>query len=363
MRLIGILILAASSAITAGNLTVDGSITSQTAYVFPDGTEQTTAASVILSPSPENVITVAKSGSDHSNLVSAIAAANSASDENPILVIIHPGNYDIGGTTLVIPPYVQVVGSGVESTVIRGKPTGGVSGGVIKMSLFSGLKNLTIINESNTEEESVGLLIADVVNGTTPNSVNQQHRRYNVVIDNVHVVSIFDVLIATPNFHVNIPIHISNSRYILIRDSHVDAWALPGSISTQIGNYGINLSGSTKIDVKDTVIRSVGGADTRGLVLQNLSEIVVDGAHITGIAGQNFNYGINDVSGSSNVIRNSYIEGGHSAVRVSNNGHIRLLSNHLYPRNGAAVVKSGGGATASCVSTVDNNFNVLPSSC
>jgi hypothetical protein len=66
-----------------------------------------------------NVIVVAKSGGDFTDLIQALAAITDASESNPYLVKVMPGVYDLS-TNLTIPSYVEIEGAGEIVTKIKG---------------------------------------------------------------------------------------------------------------------------------------------------------------------------------------------------------------------------------------------------
>jgi hypothetical protein len=54
------------------------------------------------------------------NLLNALAGIVDATSAKPYVLRLQPGIYDIGGTALVMKPYVDIEGSGQQSTIIRG---------------------------------------------------------------------------------------------------------------------------------------------------------------------------------------------------------------------------------------------------
>ena len=86
----------------------------------PAGANGATAASsflrtIVVSPSTP---TPAGNGAV---LASALAAITGSAVTNPYLVWIEPGVYDLGTTQLTIPSYVDVQGSGQDTTTIEGE--------------------------------------------------------------------------------------------------------------------------------------------------------------------------------------------------------------------------------------------------
>lgn len=65
-----------------------------------------------------NVVVVAKSGGDYSNIQAAINSITGASETNPYLVKIMPGTYNISTESITTKPYVNIEGSGANLTKI-----------------------------------------------------------------------------------------------------------------------------------------------------------------------------------------------------------------------------------------------------
>jgi len=66
-----------------------------------------------------NVLVVSKSGGDFSDPVSAANSITDASANNPYLIKVMPGVYDSGPDGIVLPDYVDLEGSGENTTVLR----------------------------------------------------------------------------------------------------------------------------------------------------------------------------------------------------------------------------------------------------
>lgn len=122
-------------------ITIDGS-----QIQFPDGSKQTTAPNdyssrtVILKPV---VGFPALSGTNLRNALAGITATAAF----PAQVILEPGTYDVGNTTLTIPANVSVSGAGIDVTVIRGNPG---SGYVVETSGSNFISDLTIRHKGGT---------------------------------------------------------------------------------------------------------------------------------------------------------------------------------------------------------------------
>lgn len=101
---------------------------------------------VIVSPVPGDPV------ASGTALRNALAGISSPSATNRWLLKIEPGTYDVGGTSLVMRPYVDVEGSGIEATTIKGNGDA------------SGFENATIAGAENTE---LRLLTVQAIGSTT----------------------------------------------------------------------------------------------------------------------------------------------------------------------------------------------------
>lgn len=67
-----------------------------------------------------NVVVVAKGGGDFTDPLAAVNSITNASSDNPYLVKIAPGKYDIGAQVINLPSFVDIEGSGEDTTSIVG---------------------------------------------------------------------------------------------------------------------------------------------------------------------------------------------------------------------------------------------------
>lgn len=87
-----------------------------------------------------NVVVVAPSGGDFTSPVDALNAITNASATNPYLVKIMPGVYDIGTSSVQMKEYVDIEGSGENTTWINGS----VQSGVIRGASNAEIRFLTV---------------------------------------------------------------------------------------------------------------------------------------------------------------------------------------------------------------------------
>jgi YVTN family beta-propeller protein len=91
---------------------------------------------------------VAQSGGNYSNPATAMGGyaswCGTPSESNPCLLKIMPGVYNIGASSVVMQPYIDIEGSGENVTLIQGNPAGGW--GVVDGANNAELRFLTVKN-------------------------------------------------------------------------------------------------------------------------------------------------------------------------------------------------------------------------
>ena len=94
-----------------------------------------------------NVVTVAKSGGDYTDPLSAVNSIKDASETKPYLVFIAPGIYNLD-RALTMKPHVSVRGSGSRNTILTGSISGAASvdAALVLAASESELSNLTMEN-------------------------------------------------------------------------------------------------------------------------------------------------------------------------------------------------------------------------
>lgn len=90
-----------------------------------------------------NVIVVAKSGGDYSDPYEAVNSITNASATNPYLVKIMPGVYDIGANSIQMKSFVDIEGSGENTTRILGG-IGTTDGALLQGASDAELSHLTL---------------------------------------------------------------------------------------------------------------------------------------------------------------------------------------------------------------------------
>jgi hypothetical protein len=120
--------------------------TGATGAIGPQGPkgDPTLVRTVFVSPIPGNP------GASGAVLVSALNGVSGATAANPYVLKIEPGVYDIGGTVLMMKPYVDVEGSGRGVTRVLGSAFA-----TVQLAANAELRNLTATNQSAVTSSGV----------------------------------------------------------------------------------------------------------------------------------------------------------------------------------------------------------------
>ena len=191
-------------------------------------------------------------------LLAAVTSIADNSASKPYLIKVEPGVYDVGSTMLVMKPWVDIEGSGQQTTVIQGvgNNDGNLVTGVVKGASNAEIRNLQVKSSGASFPISIGIV-----------SFEADPR-----VRDVTVVSSG----ATTNWGLRI-VNTGGGRSI-VDDVTVE---VPGGSTA----YGIVVRGNAQAIIEDTRIRVSNSADANGIFIGNGSapvEIVRVRADVTG---------------------------------------------------------------------------------
>ncbi len=216
-----------------------------------------------------NVVRVAKSGGDFTSVVAALNSVQNATETNPFLIFIGPGDYNLGTQSLSIPSFVNIVGSGPEITRLKGtvgSATDPVQEGLLIVAGTNRLSGFSLENADSLVSS------AGIVNDGG-----------NLVLDDMTVL-------------------VSNGI---------------GTFATAVRNFSDGL-----LSISDSTLRVEGGsADTSTGVrnIQSVLELENSRVLVVGSAGTQF--GINAVTARTNLVSiDMQVIGGERQIGVINSG-------------------------------------------
>lgn len=324
------------------------------------------------------VAVVAQSGGDYTDPVTAMNSITAWCDfpsaVNPCLLKIMPGVYDIGAGTLIMQQYIDIEGSGENTTVITGTvggntaypPPNGVVNGASNAEIrlltvsnagtsgayFAAMVNTTaspkMTNVTLTATETGGLYHYGVYNNTSSPSMNNvtataSGATYPCGIKNdASSPSISNVIASASGG--------TNSYGVLnVNSSSPSMNNVFASVSGASGNYGIeNISSSPTMN---NVTATASGGITNIGMNNTSSSLAMNNVTARGTGGTN-NYGLYNFASSGSytiLIDRSTFEGTTSSIYNYPNFTLKIGASKL----------SGGPATVSgtyiCVGVYDGD--------
>ena len=147
----------------------------------------------------QNVVVVALSGGDFTNVQQAIDSITDASAGNPYLVWIAPGTYN---GAVVMKPYVHLQGAGQETTILtsnNGSDAWPPTAGGLTMAAYTSLRDLTLENTGTftnnvtllAPEGTTGALLSDVTVRVQGIATDKNAAIYQIgLISNITLVNV-----------------------------------------------------------------------------------------------------------------------------------------------------------------------------
>ncbi len=274
---------------------------------------------IFVSPKPGDSPTTA--GTALLNTLNGIAD-NSA--DNPYLIKIGPGVYDLGATSLQMKPYVDIEGSGEKTTKITGTTSGWPPNGTINGASNAELRFLTV------ENTGAGGITSALVNSSASPSI-------------LHVTA--SVLGGTAGYAV---CNMSSSPVM----TNVTATASGGTIN----NYGVYNNGSSPVMTNVTATGSGGATLTLGVYNIGSSPVMTN-VTVTASEGTNNNYGVYNTSSGTVKINHSVIKG--TTFTINNGAGVTTMVGNTQ-LDGGPVNNTG---TLTCAGVYDENYTFYASSC
>lgn len=267
-------------------------------------------------PHYANVVIVAKSGGDFTDIATAINSINDASATNPYLIKIMPGVYS--GWNIVMKSYVSLQGSGENTTTI----TGSVESGVLGLYALVNINSVSNVAISDLSLENIGGNYILATNMLIKDSSN-------IFIKNVTIKTYNDNAIG----------HTRNIKAITSSNINISNVNMPTSTHGNIEAISFWTCNNVNIDR----IKFKGISDDQNIRIGGLSvylsDIVVSNSVIDSGTFHPFDYAVAETNGGSTVqISNSEIRGSlsffmntpHQSTFLINNSKIDGVSELSY---------------------------------
>lgn len=307
----------------------------------------TASAEFLIIPVPQkinNVVTVAERGAQFNDIRAALDSITDAASDNRYTVFIAPGHYTVSGSALAMKPYVDIIGSGRDRTVISGSisTTSAERSFVLGGADHAALKEVTIRNDGgDVFSYAIGnFAVSPTIEGVTVEASGGTGAN----------IAVFNSGGASPTIKHVTATATSGNTAIGIRESDTSASQIIGTQAYAEGasdtNIGIDLGWESATTVRHVHASAIGGTGRcHGLDVGNGNP---DIAFVTATAtGNDGCYGISGVNGPA-VVRYSETTG--------TGGGISLVNIEMS-------TVGNGHYLGTCFSSVDENGTPLDSAC
>lgn len=319
---------------------------------------------------PTNVRVVQKSNTDttgriYSNIQTAINSITTASATNPYVVKVMPGIYDLGTASLQMKEYVDLEGSGADSTVITSSnySVDGCTVGTVLMANNSTIRNAKVVNTPPLSGGG-GMTAALVFN-----NVKAKAEGISVLTGSDTIVPYGDSIgvctygSAPDAFLNNVTIegHIngmSQTNLVLVMSGSLTV------TNSKMAGFGgiegmsnlINEGGSApgNITINNCTIEGTNpGGYLRG-IYSGINKVTVSNSTITLNVGNGTAYGFG--TGNDFTMVNARIVSDSPTLMYDHEGNAKI-SNSLLPGDKSSLISQ---SNVKLINNYDENFNAIP---
>ncbi|WP_036228654.1 hypothetical protein [Marinobacterium jannaschii] len=268
------------------------------------------------------------------NLLSAISTINPTAQQ-PVLIIIEPGVFNIGSSRLDIPSYTKVSGAGPEVTIIEQSSSS--FAGAVGLSGYGEVSNLGV---RGTDTSSGGVILGGSGNNIVRNvKVHAGNDRA--------VLSASASQGSAKNLVYDTTLVADQNRIIVL-------WSISGSSIVELNrvrsivpseNVGGNIMQGAKVTIKNSDLQN--GFSTFHASSANVSDTSIDGFPVISANDQ-----------STLKISRSSLNSGQ--VRSEENGVFKIAMSELDYQFAPA---TSGAGTISCLNVYGSDFSLYDDSC
>jgi hypothetical protein len=273
------------------------------------------------------------------NLLSALAGITTASSANPYVLKLDPGIYDVGTTIVQMKAYVDIEGSGQQSTILRG-PGNNDSGGltsIVKGAAPAELRNLQVLSQGTAgQAASIAVELPGTATSVRDVTLNSSGAMVNWGLRNIS---------ASPTI-LNVGVTVSGGTYAY-GISNTGGGGSPAVIKQAVinvtgatNNYGIYNDGAAAVaEVRDVEVTATGGTNNYGFYANyGATGLTVEIDNSNLFASPNNAYGV-------------YITGNSATLVVS---HTNLTALHSFFIGGSSY-----GVWTNVGSTIETDQSVI----
>ncbi len=324
------------------------------------------------------VAVVAKNGGDYADPYTAMSGYANWCPRTvaPCLLKIMPGVYDVGTSMIEMQPYIDIEGSGENTTVIQGS-IGNDYAGVLKGTNYAEVRFLTVRNIS------AGSYVRAIYNATASPKITNV-TAIATATGGGYSYGIHNDASSPTLTNVTVTSYGGLSSYGVMNLNAASPKMTNVAVTTSGGyaNYGVyNYSSSPKMTNVTVTAEGAGGGNTYGVDNESSSSPAMTNVIINASGGQ-FCFGVYNYS-SSPIMTNVSVtaEGGvnNTGVATSSSGTVKInhsvIKGSLHTISNAAGVTTrvgntqlDGGAvsnagTLTCAGVYNENYDFFASAC
>lgn len=299
------------------------------------------------------VAIVATSGGDYNNPATAMAeyrtwCGSAPSAETPCLLKIMPGIYDLGTSPLQMQPYIDIEGSGENTTIVQGNiSTSDFSAGLVTGANHSEIRFLTVNNVGDGENT-----IAFYNSSAAPKMTNITA----IAAGGVNSIGVHNV--SSSPIMTNVTAKAEGQQFNYGVSNFLSSPTMTNVTTTASGGSycnGVRNVSSSPIMANMSVTAS-GGTSNFG-VYDSSSSPVLTNVIVTASGGDSSCGIFNDYSSGLVMINNSIIKG--ATHTISNSYPVTTLVGDTQLVGGP----TENGGTLRCVGAFDANYFGLDANC
>jgi hypothetical protein len=248
---------------------------------------------VLVSPVPGNPV------ASGANLLAALAGIAAPSSTNPWLLKIEPGIYDLQGSSLVMRSWVDVEGSGIGVTIIKGSlnPEPLMDAGVVEGADNAELRGLTIQATAVQGGYVIGMYNENVAPRVHRVKITASGGLTDWGMRNSNAAPIID--------EIEVSVTASGTAYGIVYTGPAEANPRRAEIrrsrivaNDATNNYGIFVTTGLYLrEIRDSEITALRGTNTYGIAVDSIiagpAEIMtIDHCEIDALSGSGDNHGV-----------------------------------------------------------------------
>ena len=339
--------------------------------------------------SESNIITVKTSGGDFSNPVDAMNSISNSSEENPFLILMGAGTFTLAANSqLIIKPYVHILGSGSDQTIIAGSRSSSTlndnaGGSLILGASGTSIKGLSVNNTTDNNDTVSGVIFFQDSEASMEDIIIHQsgstYKLHGLIAVNSTVTLSNITITLDSGTNYSYGAYFQNNSVVKAEGMTIQVSSTGGTTARGIYSDASSFSCHTP---NITISGDGTTPDNYGIFINNSQEDI-SAAHIDVSGGSNGNYGIYSNLTSKNLITDSNIY----ATTISNGQAFRQSSNsssiinncslygssyssynesNTYPVDSLDIINTemdGSAYHTNCIRCVDPDDNPLDSQC